>query len=1117
MLPAPAWFALLAPGDQELAGALLARRLVPPEVLAEVAQRAGPSGLRLALQQRLGASQAGQVLAALQRSASGTWTVPPPPPGAMASRPTGPTAAVVGGRIGPYLVERELARGGMGVVYVARHEALGRRVALKLVQGEATPELRERLQVEARAVARLRHPNLVAILEVGEHQGLPWLAMDLIEGESLAARLERDGPRPPREAAALVEKLARAVAYAHQQAVLHRDIKPHNVLVDAAGEPHLVDFGLAKDADQQAKGITVTGALLGTPAYMPPEQAGGELERVDRRADVYGLGATLFDLLTGRPPFLGDGAMQVVNAVLNREPPRPGALRAGIAADLETICLRCLEKEPTARYPTAGALADDLGRWLAGDPILARRTGLLERLGRRARRNRALTAALAVAALAAFLAPLAVALVLARTNREVQRAQEATRVEQLRAETRSALEEGYALLAAEPVGDARSAFQRAVTSARAGGQVALEAAAGRGLAEAETRRQGLARLACPGEGAVRLGALPGEEALLAARSGGRVLRWAWRGEGPPDELDLRVDGACAALVCSPRGDLLASAWSQREGQGTVVVWDLKQRRELWRHETDALAPGALAWSASGAWLALPAAHAVLSVFAAGSGQELTRLVAPPSAEHVLSAAFLGEGSLVAGYADGRLLLWDPGAPDGNARGISVSSAVEHLSADPEGTTVCLTTQAGQVELLRGLLQGGARPEMLLSGEAGPIADAWVAPGPGGPRVMAVTRGGLLCEWSAQGEVIQRRATGARGVTSGATLPSGVTVLGGEDLTVWPGLLRLEGAGPAAFAPDGARLAVACSTRDYGQVIGVWDVSDGARAVSSLELPRRSQASGGGPSPLDVMCLAFDGAESLLLAVRDRLAGPDLGNAAVSTLERRDLAGRELAEPLRLEGNRSPLCMDLGSAGMALGFEGRATRADLEVHAPGGGVRRIAWHAASVTGVRLLPDGGLLSASSDGNLCRWGAQGDEPLAALHGVSGGPPRHDTTPPAEAQWLEGLSGCALSPGGERVAVGCGDGQVRLFARESLAPLGPPLAGHAQKVLACAFLDEARLVSLASDGELRVWDLVTLRTLRRVALPVRKAVSLAVAPGGRRAAVCTPDGTWVLELAPR
>ena len=293
-------------------------------------------------------------------------------------------------RFGPYLVERELARGGMGVVFVARHRELGRQVALKIMLGTEARH-RERFAREALATAKLRHPHVVAIHEAGQEGAIPYLVMDLIEGESLAAKLAREGPSDPRAAALLTQKLASALQAAHAVGILHRDLKPGNVLVDLSGQPLLTDFGLAKDLD--AASLTKTGQALGTLAYMPPEQATGARDRLGPPSDVYALGATLYELLCGRPPFLGAEAVNVLVAIVNDAPRPLRELRPDLDPWLEAICLRCLEKEPAARYASAAALEEDLGRWLAGEVPQARL---------RRRRGRWVALALTLAAAGGF-------------------------------------------------------------------------------------------------------------------------------------------------------------------------------------------------------------------------------------------------------------------------------------------------------------------------------------------------------------------------------------------------------------------------------------------------------------------------------------------------------------------------------------------------------------------------------------------------------------------------------------------------------------------------------------------------------------------------------------------
>jgi serine/threonine-protein kinase len=289
-----------------------------------------------------------------------------------------------------------LGRGGMGVVYRARDVRLGRIVALKTLAEAryATRDQVERFLDEARAVARLRHPNIVAIHAIGEHEGQPYLSLEYVDGGSLTHRLA-EGPLVPRPAAELVETLARAIDAAHRAGVVHRDLKPSNVLLTAEGTPKVGDFGLAKLMDSDSA-LTCSGQVMGTPSYMAPEQAEGHSARVGPAADVYALGAILYQELTGRPPFLGDSALETIKLVATTEVVPPTRLRPGVPRDLETICLKCLEKSPGRRYETAAALADDLRRFLDGRPILARPVGLPGRLWRWAGRNRTLAAVSAV-------------------------------------------------------------------------------------------------------------------------------------------------------------------------------------------------------------------------------------------------------------------------------------------------------------------------------------------------------------------------------------------------------------------------------------------------------------------------------------------------------------------------------------------------------------------------------------------------------------------------------------------------------------------------------------------------------------------------------------------------
>ena len=305
-------------------------------------------------------------------------------------------------RMDEYELLGELGRGGMGVVYRARQKKLNRLVALKMLLHADTADLSDvvRFHSEAEAVAAVRHPHVVQVHEYGHHDGRPYLAMELLTGGNLHARLRARAPFPADEAAGLVEKLARAVHAAHQQGIIHRDLKPGNVLFDAAGEPRVTDFGLAK---REACEITRTMAVMGTPAYMPPEQAAGRAKFAGPPADIYALGVILYECLSGKTPFQEEDSVGLMNRVIHDAPPTLRSKVPDTPRDLELICLKCLEKDPDDRYPTAAALADDLRHYLNREPVSVRPAGLLERAVKWVRRRPTLAAAYALALAVALL------------------------------------------------------------------------------------------------------------------------------------------------------------------------------------------------------------------------------------------------------------------------------------------------------------------------------------------------------------------------------------------------------------------------------------------------------------------------------------------------------------------------------------------------------------------------------------------------------------------------------------------------------------------------------------------------------------------------------------------
>jgi hypothetical protein len=532
-----------------------------------------------------------------------------------------------------YEVGAELGRGGMGVVYRARQTKLGRVVALKMILAgaHASEDDLARFRTEAEAIARLQHPHIVQIHEVGEHDGLPYFSLEFCPGGSLAQKLAGT-PLPPQEAAALVETLARAMQAAHDKGVVHRDLKPTNVLLAEDGTPKVSDFGLAKKLDEA--GQTATGAVLGSPSYMAPEQAEGKSKQLGPACDVYALGAILYECLTGRPPFRAATVAQTLRQVIEDEPVPPRQLNAPVPRDLETVCLQGLHKEPGQRYASAGALADDLRRFLRGEPILARPAGRLERLAKWARRRPAVAALLAVSglALAAVLGggtafTLRLQDQVAQT--ETARDEAADKATKLGLKTEELRKRGDELQAKSDALDrALRASQRLV----AGSRIQLADGAWRDGHVAPARD--------------RLDEVPPEERF-----------WDWR------YLRRQVEGSLFTLyghtapvtgvAFSSDGARLASgSWDQ-----TVKVWDARTGQELrtLRGHTDRV--HCVAFSPDGARLASGSGDHTAKVWDARSGQELLALRG--HTRGVGSVAFSPDGRrLASGSQDRTVKVWD---------------------------------------------------------------------------------------------------------------------------------------------------------------------------------------------------------------------------------------------------------------------------------------------------------------------------------------------------------------------------------------------------------------------------------------------------------------------------
>jgi WD40 repeat protein/tRNA A-37 threonylcarbamoyl transferase component Bud32 len=792
-------------------------------------------------------------------------------------RPALPERPVIDG----YEILGELGRGGMGTVYKARQKSLKRVVALKVIRsaGLGEPQRLARFQAEAEAVARLQHPNIVQIYEVGRQDGTPYFSLEYVEGGSLADRLAGK-PQAPRESAALAETLARAMHYAHQRSVIHRDLKPANVLLAGGGGrtplpdcvPKITDFGLAKQLEGQ-DGRTLPGVIVGTPSYMAPEQAEGRANEVGPLADVYSLGATLYELVTGRPPFGGETMLDTLEQVRSEEPVPPARLVPRLPADLQTICLKAMVKAPARRYGSALALAEDLRRFLNGQPVQARPVGTAERLWRWCRRNPARAGLAATAGLLLLTVVVASVLVaLASAAREQARKREAL-VQQLQlvrldARTNGWSDEAWGLVveAASLRRDDRLRTQAAATcagmDARPGkhlekvsaSSVAFDAAGGRLLFGGRGNGSGPpvegAKLWDLGSGRLEVSSQAGPGPVAFGRDG-RPLQLVPRG-GPSLLLcDMAVGKAVSACrLTAPAGAGGPSAWAANElgfpvltlspdgtraaaaaigpgAKGAVAVWEAASGRLLFQADESA---GTLALSPAGDLLAGSDSQGRVRLWSVPEGRLTATLQTARATIHCL--AFRPDGRrLAVGDSTGAVTVWDVPARHPVTYCYGSHHDVYALAFSPDGTVLASGGRGPP------RLWDAASGRLLLSLQAtGPITGLAFAPD--ARRLVVASKGpSRVALWELEeGRGIQT----FRGLTSQAA-----HVCFSEDgrflaalahnwqAAVWEletGQLRRVLDAPQggadddaglAFSPDGRRFACAA-----GEEAKLWDVVTG---------------------------------------------------------------------------------------------------------------------------------------------------------------------------------------------------------------------------------------------------------------------------------------------------
>ncbi len=527
-----------------------------------------------------------------------------------------------------------LGRGGMGVVYKARQRGLNRMAALKMIlaAGHASGDELLRFQTEAEAVAKLAHPNIVQIFEVSESDGHPFFSLEYVDGGTLSGKLANN-PLPARQAAELVEPLARAMFYAHQNGILHRDLKPGNILLTLQGTPKIADFGLAKRMDDDSSNNTGTGSILGTPAYMAPEQAEGKIRELGPGVDIYALGSVLYHSLTGRPPFLGETVLDTLQQVKNDDPLPPSRLQPKVPKDLETICLKCLQKEPRKRYETANELADDLQRFLKNEPIKARPVSLVERAVKWAKRRpqvAALLATLVFVIVGGFLGMFALWL----------------RAEGLRtsAEANATLATHNEKLAKAAALEATASYEKSKRSLYA---------AEMNLAQDASKEAKVARL----------------RELLEGQNG-KLVGFEWKYLKKLLQSDLLPLKGHTQLVQAvafrpPDGKQLASA----SGDGTIVVWepDATVDRKFRQLKQHAGVVRSLAFSRTGQHLASAGEEGVIQVWDLSKNDKDPIKTIAGNRLGVNSLAFSPQSDwLVAGGDDGSVRIWPLASEDTSA-------------------------------------------------------------------------------------------------------------------------------------------------------------------------------------------------------------------------------------------------------------------------------------------------------------------------------------------------------------------------------------------------------------------------------------------------------------------
>jgi WD40 repeat protein/tRNA A-37 threonylcarbamoyl transferase component Bud32 len=1034
-------------------------------------------------------------------------TVPPQPQAPAAGPPEVPGYEVLG----------ELGRGGMGVVYKARHLKLNRIVALKMVLagGHAGPDDLQRFQREAEAAARLQHPHIVQIHEIGQHQGLPYFTLEYTAGGSLKQKLAHQ-PQPPAEAARLTELLAQAVQHAHRQGVIHRDLKPANVLLTEDGAPKVTDFGLAKPLESSDE-LTHTGAILGTPSYMAPEQAAGKVKEVGPAADVYALGAVLYEMLTGRPPFQGPMVQDTLMQVLADEPVSPRRLQPQTPRDLETICLKCLEKSPAKRYVSAADLAADLGRFRAGEPIQARPVGGAERALKWMRRRPTLAAVyVLVPAVLLLGGGGGGALWLwqqAEGERERARTAE-TRANGLAEKLQAALDELDRVAYLDQVALAGTQWQA--------GNVAQARALLDGCQQKYRRwewhylnREFHPELAVATghTGSVMCVVFSPDGTRLATASADGTAR-VWEAASCKQLALLKGHMSYVGNVSfSPDGTRLATA----SADGTARVWDAASGEQLALLKGHTSGVSSVIFRSDGTRLATASPDGTARVWDAVSGKQLALL--PGHTKGVWSVNFSPDGTrLATASADGTAWVWDAASGKQLALLKGHTSYVGNVCFGPDGARVATASRDGTARVWDAA--SGAQLA-LLQGHTNEVL--MVSFSPDDTRLATASLDGTARVWDAasgkQLALLQRHTSLVRSVSfspDGARL---ATASYDGTARVWDAasgkqLALLQGhtseIESMSFSPDGLHLATA--SRDgtariwdtsgaqvvlqHGQAGWVWSVSfspDGARLATASEDGARVWDAASGKQ-----LALLQGHKGWLSSVSFSPDGTQLATASADGTARvwDAVSGKQLA---LLRGHTKEVLSVSFGPNARLATASRDRTARVWDAASGKQLALLQEHTNEVRSVSFSPDGArLATASVDGTARVWDAVSGKQLALLQGHKGG----------------GAS-VSFSPDGARLATGSLDGTARVLDTASGKQLAL-MQGHKGGVLSVSFSpDGLHLATAGGDGTARIWDAASGKQLALLQTSTNFMLGVSFSPDGVRLATASADGAARLSIA--